>query len=291
MSIYTGAIVGVCKLSTAGTTPAPLCRKFSGGSFQLNPNNSINEGGGGRDLTRKGTTEAVVSVTCCGLSSVDVALFFPTARAVQVASFPGLMIEVNDGNEGCVWVLTDGQPASYKASCSDGPDAQVEHTLEMKFATASTVAHDALAATYNAYKSHTVNDCSVSVAATSVGCLSWEISNDLGCEMHNPMDSAKTAGVKTLPDGYYITQSKPTISLVMSSLRYGATTALADEWTGENIIVALANGTTAENLTFTASTFVVNSAFEVPLGEKGRIGFKSDHKPDSGLQWGRIAVT
>jgi hypothetical protein len=290
-NIYTAAILGVCKLSTAGTSPTPLCRKFSGGSFSIDPHNSINEGGGGIDLLRKGTSEITVNLTCAGLASSDVALFFPTTRTTQVASFPGLLVELDDGTIGAEWVLTGGQPASITVSCGDGADAQVEYQLTMKYATAATVARGTFAASYNSYKSHTVNEAYVTVGGSAVGSLSWEVSNDLGCEMHNPMDAAKSANSRTLPNGYYITQSRSRVQIVSSNLLHGVDQALADDWTAANIIVALANGVTDENVTFTASTFVRDNAFELPLSSGGRIGFSNEFRPDSGQQWGRIAIS
>lgn len=286
-NVFTGQVQGLSKIATG--TPAAFCRAVTGGSLSISPNNVRKVGIGGQLHVRKGTQDCELSVSCVGVSKTDLALWFPTTAGVVVASFPDFLVEVDDGAAGQEFVLSGGQPGSVKVSCGDGPDAEVEYEFTMKFDTVTEQARGMKACVYNAVKNHTINDVTVTFAAATQGCLSFELSNDLGLEMHNPADG-KTAGSKTLPDGYYVTKNSPTFSCVTSNVFKG-TAMDGDDWTAENVVLALANGTSGENITITLVGWVPDgSAWEMPLEAEGRVGFAHAFAPGDGTIYNRVTI-
>lgn len=284
-NVFTGQVQGISKI--AAGTPAAFCRAITGGSVTISPNNIRKVGIGGQLHVRKGTQDVEMSVTCVGVARTDLALWFPTTAGVVVANFPDFLVEVDDGTNGQEWVLSGGQPGSVKMSCSDGPDAEVEYTFTMKFDTVTEQARGTKACVYNSLKGHTINDIAVAFAAAAQGCLSFELSNDLGIEMHNPADG-KTAGSHTLPDGYYVTKNAPTFSCVTSNVFKG-TAMDGDTWTAEDIVLTLANGTAGENITITLDDWVPES-WNMPVEAEGRIGFAHEFAPGDGTIYNRVTT-
>lgn len=280
--MYTGQVIGVSKIS--GETPAAFCRAITGGSLTIDYNNIIKKGIGGQLHARKGTSAIKLTLSgVVGVAKTDLALWYPTVAGAQVAAFPSFRVECV-GNRS--WVLSDGQPSSSTISCSDGPDGEMEMSFDIMFATATPGAAASAVCVYNALKGHTRNDI-VITGLTNI--LSFDLSNDLGAEMYNPMVS-KSTGAKTLPDGYAITTQGPTFSCVSGDpIQLNASDlAFADDHTPVDIVITCANGTGAEDMTITLGDFVPDGSAEVPLSAEGITGWGMTYVPGDGETYGRV---
>jgi len=285
MSFFSGQLTGISKISAG--TPAALCRVATGGSFQVSMNNIRKQGAGAQLHVRKGTTEVRVSATVIGLSKTDLAKFFPTTSGAQVASFPDILVEVDDGINGREFVCTSGQPGSCSISVDEGNDSEVEYELEMLFASCSGYAAGTYIPAYNSVKGHTVNDVQVTISGVAENVMSFTLANDTAAETRNPLNG-KTAGAKTFPAAAVIQGNDPTLSFVTSD-EYGAAGLFADDHTPVDIVVTLANGTSAENITLTLVDFVPES-FDMPVSGETFDGFSHEFKPGDGVTYNRVQV-
>jgi len=283
--MYTGQLLGVSKVAEA--TPAAFCRAITGGSLTIDYNNISKRGVGGQLHARKGTSAITLSMSgVVGVAKTDIVKWFPTTAGAQVAAFPNFLVEVV-GNR--AWTLSDGQPAGCTISCGDGPDAEMEFSMDIMFATAAGGAAETAACVYNTMQGHTRND----IVVTGVtNCLSFDIANGLTTEMYNPM-VAKTAGVKTFPDGYAITAQAPSFSCVSGDPIYltgAAEPAFADAHAKSTIVVTAKNGTGAEDITITMADFVPDGSAVVPLEADGITGWALSYVPGDGVSYGRVAI-
>lgn len=284
---YTGQVQGLSKI--AAGTPSAFCRKVSGGSFAIEANNVVDIGIGGQRNVRRGTVGARVEFTCIGPAKADTALWFPTTALVEVAAFPDLLVEVDDGSAGLEWVLTEGQPESVTVECSDAEDAEVEYTFAARYRYADDQVIGTDVPVYTAVIGHTINDCTVQVAAADQGVLSWALSNDLGVRMFNPMDT-KAADYGTQPLKYIVTRQDTGLSLVTSNVLDGDNWYGVETHTERDITIALANGTAGEDVDFECDLFVSNG-FNMPFEAEDLVGFAHDFIPGSGLIYNRVKIT
>lgn len=285
MSVYNGMVQGLSKISTG--TPSAFCRVVTGGSLNFNTNTVRQVGLGGQVHARKGTTEATLTCTVIAPAKTDTALWFPTTAGAQVASFPDFLAEVDDGTGGQEFVLSDGQPGSCTISMGEGPDATLEYQFVMKFATATRQDKGTDVPVYNSLKGHTRNDCRVQIAAADRDVVSWSLSNDVGIQMHNPMNQ-KTAGSRTLPDGYAMTTHGVGFSCVTRDPYLVASSeVIGDAWTPVALAITLANGTGAEDIAI-AATDLIPDTLDMPFEAEGLVGFAHEFGLGDGNLYGRV---
>lgn len=280
VELHTGQVQGVCKIATG--TPTALCRALTGGSVSISQNVIQKKGTGGQIHSRPGTISIEVSLDCIGVAAADIALWFPTAAGVAVASFPDLLV-VQGSNQ---HILSGGQPMSISASCDNGADAEITYSLKAVYAGyASTTG---AAVVYNALLGHTLYDITAQIGAADADIMSFSLENDLGGSLFNAMNT-RSAQSKRFATGSYVTGQDPKVSFV-SSKQLPVTDMNADVPAVNDIVFTLANGTAGENVTFTCNDFYVNS-WEDPVEVEGVIGFSHELVPASGTQYSRIVVT
>lgn len=243
-------VTGASKIATG--EPSALARKLNG-SLEIISHDPEEIGAGGQWWTRKGTYELTVNLTCVGVALADQELFFPTTAGVQIASFFDLLVEVDDGTNGREFVLTGGQPGRIRIAINEAWDGFITAELMMKYTTATPADVGTDEPVYNSLIGHTINDVTVQEDTTDVDALSFELVNDLNLQPHNPMNT-KSEGEKTEIDGYWINpQSPPTWSCVTGEPLWGDATddpLFDDTWTALDWTIALANGTGAEDITY-----------------------------------------
>ncbi len=278
-NVWTGQVQDCCKV--VSDAAAALCREIIGGTLTLDPHNISKRGIASQVHARKGMTEATLELRCIGVAKEDLALWFPTTRGVQVANFPDFFVTADDGSNSYKVLLSACQPAAITIEQADGEDAEVEVNLSLKAATVDP-ADSGVTAAYNSLKGHTANDTVVTITE-ELGVLSWSLANDLGLKVWNPRNTKTT---KTLPLGWVITQQAPRFQAVCSD--YGrASDILSDDWTPEDIVVELANGTSAEDITITCGDFIPGP-WSAPFEPEGIIGHAHEWIPGSGNQHGRV---
>jgi len=284
---YTGAVTGLCQ-QVAGTNAA-ICQSLQGGTLRFTPNNIRKGGVGGRVHTRKGGGLWSIDWTCVAPDKTYLGFWFPAGIGVAVANFPTLFCEADDGTVALEVLLGGGQPNSVKATCAEGPDAEVEWTFSAIFTDATIVSTPTKSAVYSSHKGHTGNECSVTFGtATKLGVLSFELGLEFGAKALWSRDG-KAAGVRTIADGVLITKYEPTFRV--TTAQEGTTSTLeGDDWTAEDIVLALDNGTAGENLTFTLSGFVPEE-WQMPIESEKETAFGHAFVPGSGDMFGRIALT
>jgi hypothetical protein len=288
-NVYTGQVQGLC-LTSSGT-PSAFCREVLNGTLSIDLQNIRKIGIGSQVHARKGTTEIRLEWTCIGPSAASIGKWFPTTAGTQVSDFPAastdFLVEVDDGTNGKEWILSGCQPASCKVACSEDPGAEVEYTFAIVATTATLAAAGTDTPAYNAVKGHTINDITVQIGGSAQGALSFALSNDLGARLYNAMDG-KASGEHTIATGAVVTTQNPTFVCVTTDefkLATGTTYALdADTHSDEDITVAMANGTSGEDITITMTHFVpdrVNMPLEaedlVGFGHEFGLGSNSDH--------------
>lgn len=288
-NFFNGQVVGLSKVTT-GTpnTPVEFCQEVLSGTFSA-PYNMIQKAGlGGRTHVRKGTMRPTLRVRCVGPALADIAKFFPTSAGVQVASFPDFLVEVDDGTNGNEFILTNGQPGPCTISLAQGEDSEVEYEFEMQFATIADQAVGTNAPVYNSFLNHTINDTTVQFGGADAGVLSFSLTNGVTLGMFNPADT-KASGSQTLPGGFGIQAYSPRFSCTVSDL-YDVTNWDADTLTPFNVTIALANGTGAQDITYTLSNFVYSDP-EIPLeAETVPLAFPLILIPSSGTVYNRVAL-
>ena len=288
--VYNAQVIGASKIAEG--TPSAFCRQIIGGNFILRSHDTSEPGAGGQYHSRKGTLEAELSLRVIAPALADIELWFPTTAGVQVAAFPDFLVEADDGTNGKEYVLSDGQPGTIRISCTEAEDAQVIYELMAKFATPTPQAIGTDAPVYSSLLGHTINDVTVQIPDADIDCLSFDLANDLGITMNNPMNT-KEVGAKTLPDGYFIDPATPpTFSCVTSSMFVGAAAAIVgDTWTPAAISIALANGTAGENITYTFANYKSEGdAFNMPVEGRGRVGFGHNFGAGSGTIYNRVTL-
>lgn len=289
--LFNYQVVGASKIATA--VPSAFCREIIGGNFILRSHDTAEPGAGGQYHSRKGTLEAELSLRVIGPALADVALWFPTTAGVQVASFPDFLVEADDGTNGKEYVLSDGQPGTIRVACAETEDAQAIYEFMMKFATPTPQAIGTGVPVYNSLLGHTINDIVVAFGTDGdKECLSFELANDLGVSMNNPMKT-KTVGKKTLADGFFIDPAAPpTFSCVTADMYQGeAAGIIGDTWTPISPTIALANGTAGENITFTLANYKPEGdAFNMPVEGRGRVGFAHNFGAGSGTVFNRVTL-
>ena len=285
-NIFNGQVIGLSK--TSGGTPSAFCRAVSGGTFSRNPNNVVKGGIGGQRHVRKGADEVSLDWTCVGPAKTDLALWFPTTVGVQVASFPDFLVEVDDGSNGCELVVSGGQPASCTISVGEGPDAEVEYSFSAKFTTATEQAVGTDVAVYNSVLGHTINDITVQQAAADYGILSFELRGDLGIAMVNAMDT-KASDSQTIPTAYAITKQDVTFTC-SSTDEWQLDSMDGDTWTAGDIVITMANGTGAEDITITLDDFVPDE-FNMPLEAEDIEKFGHSFIPGAGTAYNRVQIS
>ncbi len=260
-NVYTGQVQGLCLISSG--TPSAFCREVLDGTLSIDLHNIRKIGIGSQVHARKGTSEIRAEWTCVGPSAASIAKWFPTTAGTQVADFPAastdFFVEVDDGTNGKEWILSGCQPASCKVGCSEDPGAEVEYTFAIIATTATLAAAGTDTPAYNTVKGHTINETTVQIGGSAQGVLSFALSNDLGARLYNAMDG-KASGQHTIATGAVVTHSD------------------------EDIVVAMANGTSGEDMTITMTHFVpdrVNMPLEaedlVGFGHEFGLGSNSDH--------------
>jgi len=276
-----GQVVGLAKW-TDGTpdTVQSFCRVVEGGGIDFDFHNVRKVGVGGQLHTRKGSLECTLNATAVGVALVDIALFFPTAATTQV-TFPdtstGFLVEVDDATDGKEYMLSSCQPGSITIACGAEPDAEVTYAMVIK-GVPQQAAVGTLAPTYNGFLGHTINDTTVQLVTSDINCLSWSLSNDLGVEMYNPMDT-KSAGSLTLPTGYVVTTQNPRLEMVTADpVKWASATIVGDTWTAEDIVIALDNGTTAQDITITLDEFIPET-LNMPFEGESLVGFAHSFAP------------
>lgn len=289
--LFNYQVVGASKIATG--TPSAFCREIIGGNFILRSHDTSEPGAGGQYHSRKGTLEAELSLRVIGPALADIRLWFPTTAGVQVASFPDFLVEADDGAHGKEYVLSDGQPGTIRIACAETEDAQAIYEFMMKFATPTPQAVGTDVPVYNSLLGHTINDIVVGFGADGdKECLSFDLANDLGVSMNNPMKS-KTVGKKTLPDRFFIDPAgPPSFSCVTADMYQGeAAGILGDTWTPISPTIALANGTVGENITFTLANYKPEGdAFNMPVEGRGRVGFAHNFGAGSGTVFNRVTL-
>jgi hypothetical protein len=286
-NIYTGAVQGAC--ICAGTTTAGaltgFARKVSGGTFSRNPSNIKNVGIGGQLQVLKGTDEVSLELTCVGVAKTTLAYWFPTTAGVVVASFPNMLVEVDDGTNGQELVLAYGQPSNATISCQE--NGQIEYTLGMKFKTCTEIAANTTAPVYLSTLGHSQNQIAVTYGTTAYGTNNFTLTNDTGCTMYNTADG-KTAGSQTVPTGYVCTKSTQDAKFEAALTDQFKMAGMdGDSWTAADIVLALANGVTAENITITLDGWVPDG-FTMPLQADGIVLFGHTFVPGSGTTYNRV---
>lgn len=278
-SVWTGQVQDFCKVS--GDSAAAFCREVIGGTLTLDPHTISKRGIAAQVHSRKGVLEATLEVRCIGVRKEDLALWFPTTRGVQVVNFPSFYVAADDGSNSYAVLLSDAQPGSITIEQSDGEDAEVEINLTLKAATVDPDA-SSLTPSYNSMAGHTASDTVITIGS-ELGVLSWSLSNDLGLKMWNPRNIKTT---KALPFGYVITQQDPRFQAVCSDSGYLAD-MLADDWIPTDIVIAMANGTQAEDIEITLSGFILSN-WSAPFEPEGIVGHTHEWVPGSGNQYGRV---
>ena len=279
-NVWTGQVQDMCKVINAQASA--FCREVVGGTLTLNPHNINKRGIGAQVHARKGTLEATLEARCIGITKEDLALWFPTTRGVQVANFPAFYVQADDGANSYAVLLSDAQPASITIEQGDGEDAEVEINITLKAATVDPDA-TALSPVYNALAGHTLNDTVVTIGGVELGVLSWSLGNDLGLKIWNPRNTRTT---KALPFGYVMTQQDPRFQAVCSDSGH-LTTMLDDDWTPEDIVITMANGTQAQDIEITLSDFILSN-WSAPFEPEGIVGHAHEWIPGSGNQYGRV---
>jgi len=289
--LFNYQVVGASKIATG--TPSAFCREIIGGNFILRSHDTAETGAGGQYHSRKGTLEAELSLRVIAPALADIALWFPTTAGVQVAAFPDFLVEADDGTSGKEYLLSDGQPGTIRVSCAETEDAQVIYEVMAKFATPTPQAIGTDVPVYSALLGHTINDVTVGFGTDGdKECLSFDLANDLGVSMNNPM-KAKDADSKTLPNGYFIDPAAPpTFSCVTADMYQGeAADIVGDTWTPITPTIALANGTGAQDITFTLTNYKPEGdAFNMPVEGRGRIGFAHNFGAGSGTVYNRVGL-
>lgn len=279
-NVWTGQVQDICKV--VSDSPVALCRAVLGGTLTFDPHNISRLGIGSQVHARKGTTEATLEARCVGVAAADLALWFPTTRGVQVANFPDFYVQADDGTNSYEVLLSDCQPASITIEQGNGEDAEVEVNLALKAATVDPAAGSETPA-YNSLKGHTLNDTVVTVGADELGIMSWSLANDLGLKIWNPRNTKAT---KTLPFGWIITQQAPRFQAVCSDFGR-ASDILSDDWTPEDIVIALANGTAAEDIDITCRDFIPGP-WSADFPPEDIVGHAHEWIPGSGNVHGRV---
>lgn len=264
---YNYQVTGAAKWAE-GQTVTAFCRQILGGNMEVISHDPGEIGAGGQWWSRKGTYELTLTLRCLGIALADQQLWFPTTAGVQMVSFPSFLAEVDDGTSGREFVVTEGQPGTFRASVNEAMDGRIEYEVSMKFAEATPQAVGTAAAAYNSLKCHTINDVTVQATSADIDCLSFELTNDLNPQPNNPMNT-KEAGSKTAVDGYYLNQQAPPgFSCVTGGMFKGDESddpLFKDAWTPEDITIALANGTGAEDITYTLSDYKP-TRWNLPVG-------------------------
>ena len=291
MSVY--AVTGIAKYTSGESGgAAAFCRILKDGTLKVDTGTTEEVGAGGQLLSRKGTTDCELEITCMGVTYSDQQFWFPTTFSPVVASFPDFIVEVFDGTATVTWILTLGQPGAITIELPDGESAGVTTRMTAKFALVTPGTDDAAVVVYNSYSGHTRNDCTVTFpSAITSGLESFSLTNDLGVEMHNPADG-KTSGSLTLPESYYISpKGGPKLSCATSDPGVGVSADLAaDVWTPGDIVIAMTNGTSAENIIYTLNDWVPKT-WNAKLGSGGKTAFGHEFAPGGATVYGAVTIT
>lgn len=285
--VFTGQVLGLSQISAG--TPASFCRELTGGSLTIDSNNVVKPGAGGQRHVRRGTVGVRLDFTCIAPAMADLALWFPTTAVSEVASFPDMLVEVDDGSGGIEFVLTTGQPATVSIDCAEGEDAEAEYSFSAMYRFADDQAYGTDVAVYNAFVGHTINDITAQVAAADQGILSFSLSNDLGAEAFNPMDT-KVAAYRTQPLKYIVTRNDPRLSFVTSNPLDATAWYGTPTHTARDLTFAFANGTVGEDIGIELDEWVPQS-WNMPFEAEGKIGFAHEFVPGDGTNYNRVIFT
>ena len=283
---YTGQVQGLSKIATG--TPSAFCRAVLSGTLRRSANNIRKPGTGGQLHVRKGTDEVTLECVVVGPAKTDVALWFPTAVGAQVASFPDFLVEADDGSGGQEFVLSGGQPGTVSIDVSGGLDSEVEYTLTMKFTTATEQARGTDVPVYSAFLGHTLGDITVQYNSTEYGVTTFSLSNDLGTEAANTMDT-RSSTAHTIPTAYVVTQNAPVLTLGTTNLLMAASMD-GDTWTGQDITIAMDNGTSAQNIDIECDEFVPED-WGMPLETDALAITATTWGPGDGTLYNRVKIT
>jgi hypothetical protein len=106
--------------------------------------------------------------------------------------------------------------------------------------------------------------------------------------MINPMDATKATNEKTRPASYAIRYQDPVFACVTSEVFKGSAMD-ADLWSGEDIVVTMKNGTDAQDLIWTLSSFSPTT-WNMPFDAEDVTGFAHEFTPQDGVQYNRVAL-
>lgn len=284
--LYTGQAGGISKIATG--TPSALCRKASNFNVTANMNIIENKGVGGQLQVIEGFETYTVSWTCVGMTAADMAKWFPTTAGTQVASFPDLLLELDDGTNGAEWTFSNGQPSSMTISHGGGEDAQVEINCECLFPYYTKAAIGTDVPVYNSLLGYSGGDITVQVDAVDMDVLSFDISVDLATQS-NPVLNTRSLGQKRRTDGIYITDIDYTVSVTTSSLYYFTASGPADSNSSVDLTFVFNNGTDTA-MTITCDDFYLTES-SVDVSATDIASMTHTLKPASGTMYNRITFS
>ena len=280
-------ITGVSKIATA--TPAAFCNAAVKGSLALNYNQQRRPAVAQKVSVFKGIQEATLNLSgCYGIAKTDLVKWFPTTAGLQVAAFPDFFVECVDGTK---WTITACQPGAAKVSLGADLQSIVEWDLTLRGIATEASAGASATAPYTSLGHFNRNAVATTIATATRGLVSFDLNNGLDCKGIILGDTAGTAGHMTEPEGYDVQLSADGVTITLGTEQTWDATWNADTNTPFSVVIALTNGTSGENQTYTATNFVVNSK-DIPFETTdGRTVYAHTLGIDTGNLFGRIALT
>lgn len=277
---YSGQVQGVSKWG-GGPPAAPIAFARSiKGNFAYGAEAVEEYGVGGQVVVGAGTVEAVLDLSdVIGVTAADLAYWFPTTAAVQVASFPSFVVT----SGGKQFTVSSGQPGPCTLSLAAG-DNLFKAALQAKFA-AITPASASAVHVFTSAAGDTNNTITVQWQAGDIGCLSFDVSNGLDAPpMVNPQDTKSTNSLR-FPASYQVSQKLPTVTTVLAA-ELATAQLKADAWTPQDLTIVC-----GELGTITI-TDVNMAKFEGELTDgSGVVGYSYSWQLASGTTYNRVAFT
>jgi hypothetical protein len=277
-----GRIQGLC-LMTGGTTPAGLARTVKG-SYEIDSGPVVDEGIGGQRVVAKGILTAKIEIEAIGLLKAELIKWFPTGDTLSALT-PMLLV----ADTGDIFLLQNGVPgpASISVPGADNTNAFVSMKATAQF---GHVTAGSGTPVYLATKGHLRKHATVQVNGTDGGVNSLEIANGLSLTPNADLDT-RASGYEQSIDGYDPDDFQPTMAIALGA-SFGTTdliTGTAGAYTLHDVVLALANGTAGENLTFTMSDWIA-PVYKGALAKAGKVYYGYDMIPGTGTILGRMTV-
>jgi len=274
-------LLGFSKIATG--TPAGFCREVTGGDFTLDPHDIVTPGIGNRIHNRKGVEEATAKAQCYGVVYADLVKWFPVDGALTVSSVPDFLVDLDGTTQ---YTLTSCQPGAATISNAGG-NAHTINDLEIKGIADVMTGETAV---YLSTKGHTLKDITITIGGADYNVLSWSLTNGLVTEMEIYGDGP-TADHEWEPDAFIISDITGPVFTCTTRLKLLPDQNVRNWTAGLAIVITLANGTPAENLTFTLSDFSATGPYNVPFETGAVSGFQNTFTILDGVRHGRAVLT